>query len=150
MSNSYKPEGYHTVTPYLVTEKADEVVSFIKAAFDAKPKGEPMMTAEGKIGHAEFIIGDSIIMISNASDMHKAMPSMLYLYVPDVDGTYKKAMDAGATSMREPEDAFYGDRTAGLMDVAGNQWWLGAHKKDVPEDELQRLAIEQMSQTSKN
>lgn len=146
MASSYKPEGYHSVTPYLVTEKADEVIAFIKKVFDAKPKGEAMMTPEGKIGHAEFYIGDSIVMISNSSDMHKAMPSMLYLYIPDVDSTYKKAIAAGATSMREPEDAFYGDRTAGLMDVAGNQWWLGAHQQDIPEEELKRRAELEMTQ----
>jgi uncharacterized glyoxalase superfamily protein PhnB len=83
-------------------------------------------------------------MISDSNENMKPMPCFLYLYVENVDETYKNALLAGATSMREPADEFYGDRGAGVLDSAGNNWHIATHKKDVSREELKRLAEEQM------
>src|SRR5215813_12581119 len=91
------PEGYHTLTPYLVVDGAEKVVRFMKEAFGAQAVFEPMMRPDGKVMHAEFRIGDSVIMISDASERAKATSSMLHLYVPNVDAVYQKALKAGGT-----------------------------------------------------
>ena len=89
------PEGYHTVTPYLVVDGAEKVIRFMKEAFGAQPVFEPMMRPDGKVMHAEFKIGDSVVMISDASERAKATSTMLHLYVPNVDAVYEKAVKAG-------------------------------------------------------
>jgi PhnB protein len=135
------PEGYHTVTPYLVIRDVAAVIEFLKKAFDARLREEPMKSPEGKIMHAEVQIGDSIVMMGEPKDQ-KPMPAMLYVYVADTDATYKKALQAGAKSVMEPADQFYGDRNAGVEDSAGNQWWIGTHKEDVTPEELKKRAME--------
>jgi uncharacterized glyoxalase superfamily protein PhnB len=93
---------------------------------------------DGKIMHAEVRIGDSIVMLGDASPEFEPTRSSIYLYVDDVDGTHRSALDAGGTSLREPEDQFYGDRSAGIQDRFGNQWWLAKHVEDVSPEEMQR------------
>jgi PhnB protein len=139
MKNNVKaiPEGYHTVTPYLIVDGAAKLVEFVKQAFDAKEMLR-MAGQDGRIGHTEIRIGDSMLMLSDSRDPWKPMPAMLYLYVEDVDATYKRALEAGATSVSEPKDQFYGDRSAGVQDSCGNQWWIGTHIEDVSEEELLR------------
>ncbi len=130
------PEGYHSVTPYLVMDGADEVLRFVKQVFDAEERFR-MDAPGGKIGHAEVRIGDSIVMVADAPATGDGgtMPGMLHVYVADVDTTYRKAIEAGAVSLRESEDQFYGDRVGGVKDSVGNQWWIGTHIEDVsPED----------------
>lgn len=129
------PEGYRTVTPYLVVEGAATVLDFVKEAFGAEEKFR-MDMPNGKIGHAETKIGDSIVMMGDAGEEHPAMPAMIHLYVDDCDATYERALAAGATSEREPTDQFYGDRSAGVRDSTGNLWWIATHVEDVPEDEM--------------
>lgn len=129
------PEGYRTVTPYLVVEGAATVLDFVKEAFGAEEKFR-MDMPNGKIGHAETKIGDSIVMMGDAGEEHPAMPAMIHLYVDDCDATYESALAAGATSEREPTDQFYGDRSAGVRDSTGNLWWIATHVEDVPEDEM--------------
>jgi PhnB protein len=129
------PEGYRTVTPYLVVEGAASVLDFVKQAFGAEEKFR-MDTPDGKIGHAEVQIGDSIVMMGDAGAEHPAMPAMIHLYLEDCDATYERALAAGATSEREPTDQFYGDRSAGVRDSTGNLWWIATHVEDVPEDEM--------------
>jgi PhnB protein len=129
------PEGYRTVTPYLVVEGAANVLDFVKQAFGAEEKFR-MDTPDGKIGHAEVQIGDSIVMMGDAGAEHPAMPAMIHLYLEDCDATYERALAAGATSEREPTDQFYGDRSAGVRDSTGNLWWIATHVEDVPEDEM--------------
>ena len=136
MANSHIPEGYHSVTPYIMAKDADATIEFLKKTFDATEK-EIIRTPEGKVGHGELRIGDSIIMISEASDQHPFHPSMLYIYVPNVDETYKRGIAAGGESMREPTDEFYGDRSAGMKDASGNQWWMATHQRKLSEQELQ-------------
>ena len=143
------PEGYHTVTPYVVVDGADKVIHFMKEAFGAQPVFEPRMRPDGKVMHAEFRIGDSVVMISEASERAQATSAMLYLYVPNVDAVYQKALKAGATSLMEPADQFYGDRSGGVRDPAGNRWHIGTHIEDVSPAELKKRAAEFMKQQNK-
>ena len=133
------PDGYHTVTPYLVVQGVDELIAFLKQAFDAV-ETERLAGPDGKVGHGEVRIGDSVVMMGEASGEWKPMPGMIYLYVNDTDATYKRALDAGATSVMEPADQFYGDRNAGVKDAAGNMWWIATRKENVSPEELRRRA----------
>jgi PhnB protein len=133
------PEGYHTVTPYLTVRSLPQLLDFVRRAFSATvvhqtngPDGSPW--------HAEFRIGDSMVMAGQSSDKWPPLPGALYLYVPDTDAVYKQALAAGAESVMEPVNQFYGDRNAGVKDGNGNFWWIGTHVEDVPPDELQRRA----------
>ena len=143
------PEGYHTVTPYLVVDGAEKVIGFMKEAFGARPVFDPMMRPDGKIMHAEFKIGDSVVMIADASERAQATTASLHLYVPNVDAVYQKALKAGGTSLTEPSDMFYGDRSGGVKDAAGNRWHIGTHVEDVAPAELKRRATEFMKQQHK-
>jgi hypothetical protein len=93
------PDGYHTLTPYLVVDGAEKIIQFMKNAFGAQPVHEPMMRPDGKIMHAELKIGDSVVMIADASERAKATSGMLYVYVPNVDAVYQEALKAGGTSV---------------------------------------------------
>ena len=132
-----KPEDYHTVTPYLIVPGAAEFIEFTKQAFAAQER-ERFPTPDGKIMHAEVKIGDSIIMMSDSSAEFEPTRSSIHLYVDDVDATYKRAVEVGGESLREPQDQFYGDRSAGIKDRFGNQWWLAQHVEDVSPEEMQR------------
>ena len=131
------PDGYHTVTPYLMTDSVRDLLQFTQNAFDAKIV-EKMELPDGGIMHAEIKIGDSIIMMGQAREGAPAMPAMLYLYVEDCDAAYQKAIDAGAISEREPEDQFYGDRSGGVKDPLGNQWWFGTRVENVSMEEAMK------------
>lgn len=133
------PDGYHTVTPYLIVDDVAGLISFLEEAFDAEETFR-MAGADGSITHAEVRIGDSMVMMGQAGEEVPAKPAMLHLYVEDSDEMYRQAVAAGATSVREPADEFYGDRTAGVQDRFGNQWWLATHVEDVPFEEMQRRA----------
>jgi PhnB protein len=138
MSNAKPiPEGYHTVTPYLVVEKAAECIEFMQRAFGAKLIFQ-MKKPDGSIGHSELRIGDSMVMLGSAADQWKAMPTMIYLYVEDVDAVYAKAIAAGGESISAVTDQFYGDRSGGVKDVSGNYWYIATHKEDVSEEEMKR------------
>jgi len=135
------PDGYHSITPYLIVNGAAKVIDFLKQAFGAEETIR-MPSPYGGIGHAEVRIGDSVVMLADAGGPYLAKPGNLMLYVPNVDEVYKKALAAGAKSDREPADQFYGDRSAGVVDSAGNRWWISTHVEDVPPDELRRRAEE--------
>ena len=139
MAVKAKPDGYHTVTPYLIVNGASKLVEFVKQAFGATERGI-MGPPGGPIMHGEVQIGDSIIMLSDGTGSAEGQPtkSMIHLYVDDVDGLYKRAIAAGATSQREPENQFYGDRSAGVTDAFGNQWYLATHVEDVSEEEMEK------------
>src|SRR2546422_745300 len=134
------PDGYHSITPYLVLNGAAKVIDFLKEAFAAQEVMR-MPGPNGTIGHAEIKIGDSMMM-ADAGGPYPARPGNLLLYVPNVDEIYRRALKAGGTSEREPADQFYGDRSAGVIDAAGNRWWIATHVEDVPQDELERRAAE--------
>jgi uncharacterized glyoxalase superfamily protein PhnB len=133
------PEGFHTVTPYLLVQGAAKLIDFLKRAFEAK-EIERMGRQDGTIMHAEVRIGDSIVMMGEPTGDFAPMPGFMYLYVTDTDAVYKRAVQAGATSVMEPADQFYGDRNAGVKDPAGNLWWIATHKKDVSQEELRKRA----------
>jgi uncharacterized glyoxalase superfamily protein PhnB len=101
-----------------------------------------MMRPDGKVMHAEFKIGDSIVMVADTSERAQATSTALYLYVPNVDAVYQKAIAAGATSLMEPQDQFYGDRSAAVRDAVGNRWFIGTHVEDVSPAELKKRAAE--------
>ena len=138
------PAGYHTATPSLVVAGATKLLDFLKSAFGAKELAMFMMP-DGTIGHSEVEIGDSRIMLGEATADTPAMPGRVFLYLDDVDVAYKHAIDAGATPMREPADQFYGDRTAVVKDPVGNVWSLATHIEDVSDEEVRkRMAAQAM------
>jgi PhnB protein len=116
---------YRTVTPYLVVEDADAEIKFLKSAFGAS-EALCERNADKTVKHAEVKIGDSLIMLGQASAAWKALKAALYLWVPDVDAAYAKALEAGAASQAAPEDKPYGHRSAGVVDRNGITWWIGS------------------------
>ncbi len=140
------PAGYHTVTPYLVVRDAANLIQFLATAFGAEAAFPPMKTPDGRIMHAEVKIGDSHVMLGEASEQHPATQSHLHLYVKDVDAVHKRATAAGGTSTRAPQDMFYGDRTGSVRDFAGNTWHIATHKEDVAMDEIKRRADDMFRQ----
>jgi PhnB protein len=143
------PEGYHSITPYLVVDGAEKIIGFVKEAFGAQPLFEPMMRPDGKIMHSEFKIGDSVVMIADTSERAQATSDMLHLYVPNVDAVYQKALKAGGKSLMEPMDQFYGDRSGSVTDPAGNRWYIATHVEDVSPGDLKKRAAELMKQQNK-
>jgi|SRR5918992_4771769 PhnB protein len=129
------PEGYHSVTPYLIVKGAGGLLDFLKQAFGAEQRFR-MDRPDGSVGHAEVTIGDSVVMLAEASEQWPVMPGSIHLYVEDCDDAYRRAIEAGATSLQEPENQFYGDRSGGVRDPFGNVWWIVTHVEDVPEEEL--------------
>ena len=138
------PEGFHSVTPYLIIDGAAGAIRFYEQAFGAT---EVMRLPMGdKIGHAEIRIGDSIVMLSDEwPDFGKLGPkarggatSSLMIYTEDVDAAFERAISAGATAERPPEDQFWGDRMGSLVDPFGHSWSLATHVEDVPEEEMAR------------
>jgi PhnB protein len=115
-----------------------KLIEFLKQAFDAQEIHRPMLRPDGTIMHAEVRIGDSVVMMGEPMGERMPMPGSLYLYVHDTDAVYHRALQAGATSLMEPADQFYGDRTAGVQDLVGNHWWIAIHKEDVSPEELAR------------
>ena len=146
------PEGYHSITPYLVVDDASGAIEFYKRAFGAK-ENLRMPTPDGKVAHAELAIGDSLIMLSDPFDQGstktpKALGATtigIFLYTEDVDETYKQALDAGATSTQEPEDMFWGDRFASVKDPYGHQWQMATHVEDVSPEDMGKRAEEAMA-----
>jgi PhnB protein len=118
-------ETYRTVTPYLVVPDADAELRFLAAAFGAQELS-CARNADNSVMHAEITIGNSLIMLGQASKQVKALHAALYLWMENVDQVYAKALAAGATSLSEPEDKPYGHRNAGVVDSEGITWWIGS------------------------
>jgi len=133
------PEGYRSVTPYLTIEGVARLLEFVKAAFDGQER-ERITGPDGRVAHAEVRIGDSVVMMGEARGDWKPMPGTIYLYTTDADATYKRALTAGATSLAEPANQFYGDRHGAVRDPVGNVWWIATHIEDVSPEELQKRA----------
>jgi PhnB protein len=133
MAVKARPDGYHTMTPFFQVENPDGFMQFIQSTYGAE-QTQLIRMPDGHVAHAEFRIGDSPLMLTQGTNM----PEGIYLYVEDVDSIYRKALDAGATSVTAPEDKFWGDRQAGVRDAWGNMWFLATRKEDVSEEELQR------------
>lgn len=138
------PDGFHTITPYFVTKNSRGFIEFLKKAFNAECVSISE-APDGKVMHAELRIGDSMMMLSEASERYPAVNSLIYLYVKDTDVLYKQSIEAGAESIMEPADQFYGDRNAGVKDPFGNTWWIGTHIEDVSEEEVQKRHKEQLN-----
>jgi PhnB protein len=140
------PEGVHNVNPYLVVDDPDSLIAFLTGALGAREVRRSVF--EGRTTHAEVRIGDTVVMIGDARGWTPA-PAMLYVYVDDCDAAYASAIAAGAESLMEPADMFYGDRHGGVRDASGNSWWIATHVEDVPSDELaRRHEIEQRRRRS--
>ena len=133
------PDTYHTVTPYLIVKGAAQLVDFLKRAFGAK-EVHLMKGPDGGVAHGDLLVGDSHVMLGEASGPWAPQPTSLYVYLPDCDATYQQALAAGGTSVQEPKTQFYGDRHGGVKDPSGNTWWIATHVEDVPPEELGRRA----------
>ncbi|TDR82765.1 putative glyoxalase superfamily protein PhnB [Paludibacterium purpuratum] len=139
MSVKAIPDGFQSVVPYLAAQDASALIAFLQQAFDAQVCLLHKLPS-GHVLHAQVRVGDCMVMTSDPQPKSecKIGPAMLYMYVADVDAAYRKAVDAGGKSLSTPADMFYGDRSAGVEDPAGNQWYLATHIEDVPEEELIR------------
>ncbi|HEY6330422.1 MAG TPA: VOC family protein [Blastocatellia bacterium] len=146
----YKPQPFHTATPYMIFKDAGKAIEFYQKAFGAK---ELMRTTDptGRISHAEIQIGDSPIMLSTenpkfpgglSAESRGGSPVHIYLYVEDVDALFKQAIAAGATELSPVEDQFYGDRSGGVTDPFGHVWYIATHKEDVSDEEIQRRSAQ--------
>lgn len=136
---SAAPAGHRTVTPYLLVRDARALIEFVERAFD----GEVVRRwdkPDGTVRHAEVRIGDSRIMLADANEKWPPMPAMVHLYVDDADAVHRRALAAGATSIQEPEDMPYGDRSGGVRDACGNLWWLATRVEDLTDEEIVRRA----------
>jgi PhnB protein len=150
------PTGYHTVTAYLVVNDAPKAIEFYKQAFGATERGR-MAGPQGKIAHAELQIGDSIVMLSDEMMGNKSpqtlggSPVSLFLYVEDVDSSFKRAVGAGAKADMPPADMFWGDRFGKLSDPFGHSWALATHIEDVAPQEMEKrgkAAMAEMQQAA--
>ena len=139
------PNGYHSVQPYLYFNGAADAIAFYTKAFGATER-LCMLNKDGKVGHAEIEIGDSCVMIADenqavgafSTEHYGGAPMSLMIYVEDCDAVYEKALAAGAKSLREPADQFYGDRMAGIADPFGFHWFIGTHIRDVSKEQLEQ------------
>jgi len=133
------PDGYHTVTPYLMVKDAGRFIEFMSSVFNAKVT-EQLKRPDGGIGHTEMRVGDSVIMLSEAMGSHQPTPVMLYIYVDNVDTLFERAVRAGGEVVAKLEQQFYGDRAGGIKEPTGNTIWIATHVEDVAPDELKRRA----------
>jgi PhnB protein len=133
------PAGYHTLTPYVLVKGGTPFIDFLKKAFNAKEISKAE-TPDGTIMNAEIKIGDSMLMLADAAREYAPSQASFYLYVENTDLMYKQAIDAGAVSIMEPADQFYGDRNAGVKDPFGNTWWIATRIEDVSGEEIKKRA----------
>ena len=144
------PDGYHALTPYLVVKGAAHAIEFYERAFGAKVLFR-MDRPDGRVGHAELLLGDSRFMLADefpemgarAPESVGGTPVTMFLYVEDVDATVGRAVAAGARVTRPVADQFYGDRVGTLTDPLGHAWMVATHVEDVAPDELERRAAAQ-------
>ena len=139
MAVSPIPSTHNTVSPYLVLDDVAGEIDFMKAAFGAEEL-ERITLPNGKIMHAEMRIGDSVVMLGGAQEGFSARPGMMHVYCEEVDAVYAKALAAGATTIMEPQDQFYGNREGGVADPQGNQWWIGSRIEELTNEQLHERA----------
>lgn len=123
MNRGYKPEGYSSVSAYIMADGAQRMIDFLKETFDATELRR-MDKPDGSIMHAEVRLDDTVVMIADAGGDFPAFPIWLHVYVPDVDATYRRALAAGGVSVQEPQQKDDPDRRCGVKDPAGNTWWI--------------------------
>jgi PhnB protein len=139
------PDGHRTVAPYLAIKNAASALDFYKTAFGATETYK-LIIPDGRVGHAEIRLGDSLIMLSDefpefggkAPESLGGSPVSIHLYVEDVDAVFKRALAAGARELKPVMDQFYGDRSGQLQDPFGHLWWVATHKEDVAPEEMQK------------
>jgi PhnB protein len=137
------PDGFTSVTPYLVVPDVKALMAFLTNAFGATEHFKLDMR-DGSIGHADMSVFGAHIMMGQAGPHHPPVPAMLYLYVEDCDAIHAKALAAGATLDQPVKDQFYGDRSGSVKDYNGNIWWIATHKEDLTAEQLgQRVAAGQ-------
>jgi PhnB protein len=118
--------GYHSVNPYFLVRGVESFIAFLTEVFDGREETKfKEVRPDGLIDHADVFIGDSIVMMSDADATNSPRPSVAFVYVPDVDATYEKALDRGCVSRLEPTVAPWGERVAGFTDPWDNRWWIG-------------------------
>jgi PhnB protein len=123
MEPTYKPEGYNSVSPYLVVNGADATIKFLGDVFDAV-EIRRFPNEEGKLIHSEVRIDDTVVMIADSGDGWSLMPAHVHIYVKDVDATYRKAIAVGAISVQEPIKKDDADKRGGVKDAGGTTWWI--------------------------
>jgi uncharacterized glyoxalase superfamily protein PhnB len=121
--NAYKPEGYNSVSPYLVVDGASRTIDFLVRGFGAVELLR-IPGAEGRIMHAEVRIDDTVVMVTDGATGFPPIPSYVHIYVADVDATYRRALEAGATSVQEPVKKHDPDKRGGVKDSGGTTWWI--------------------------
>ncbi|UMP02044.1 VOC family protein [Amycolatopsis sp. EV170708-02-1] len=132
------PDGYHSVTPWIISRDTASVIDFLKRVFDAEPIGEPVYVEGGKIGHAEVRIGDSVVMLFDSRDDWVDTPAYLRLYVEDSVETQRRAIEAGAEEVTRQTELFFGDRVGRVRDPFGNLWWIQTRLADLDHSEMER------------
>ena len=130
MAGASLPDGYHSVNPYIVVEGVERFIDFLSQVFDGVEQGEREVRHDQTIGHADVLIGDSLVMLTEASSEYPARPSVLFAYVDDVDTVFSKALNAGALPITEPSEQPWGDRVGGFHDPFENRWWVATHHGD--------------------
>jgi PhnB protein len=140
------PDGFHTVTPFLMVSDAQALLDFIERGLNGKTEYK-LKGDDGKIIHASARIGNSPLMLSDAMNGYDPIPAMLYLYVENADELYNQALTVkGTKSKRELRDEFYGDRAGCVEDPWGNTWWIATHTEDVSDEELEERKSKMMSE----
>jgi PhnB protein len=120
----YKPSGYTSVSPYLIVDGASRTIDFLVKVFGAEPLRR-FDAPNGAVMHGEVRIDDTVLMLADASEGWPAIPANVHIYVPDVDAAYRRALEAGATSLQEPVQKDDPDRRGGVKDASGVSWWIG-------------------------
>ena len=151
------PKGYHTITPFMTVRDAARAIEFYKQAFGAKERGV-MKGPEGKVMHAELVIGDSIIMLADEFPEFGSLSPQstggsgtgLHIYIEDVDSAFDRAVKAGATVEMPVADMFWGDRYGKLRDPFGHKWSIGTHKADLSMEEMKKGMDETMAKMPKS
>ena len=157
MSVQAIPKGYHTITPFMTVRDAARAIEFYKQAFGAKEKGV-MKGPDGKVMHAELVIGDSIIMLADEFPEFGSLSPQstggsgmgLHIYIEDVDSAFDRAVKAGATVEMPVADMFWGDRYGKLRDPFGHKWSIGTHKADLSMEEMKKGMDEAMAKMPKS
>ncbi|HXL22829.1 MAG TPA: VOC family protein [Candidatus Dormibacteraeota bacterium] len=142
LGNPFAPQGFRSVTPGLNVTGAAALLQFLEKSFGASIV-DKKVGANGIVGHATVQIGDSMLECSEAHGQWGPRPVAIHIYVPDVDAVYRAALAAGATSLAEPKDQFYGERNGAAMDAWGNHWYIATHLETLTEAEVRRRAAEQ-------
>ena len=118
------PDGYHSVNPYIVVEGVERLIRFLDDVFGGIERGKREVSAAGAVEHAEVQIGDSVVMLSEASAAYPARPCVHFAYVDDVDAVFDRAVAAGASPILPPAEQTWGDRVGGFNDPFDNRWWV--------------------------